>query len=113
MDDVRHCRDEAGEKEAGIDGRARRPRSEKKERQHCEARDRVSAKILRVRIVETVEIELKQRRSRPNEDGSQDGGVTSNECFGSFGCHLIGAIDGLRTDWKEMEAGLQLIYVSI
>jgi len=111
MDDIRERGNEAGNKGGAVE-RWLLP-SEEYEGQHSEEGDGIPVKILGPWIVETVEVELKERGGRPNKDGRENGSVTSNECFGSFRCHLIGAIDGLRCDWKERKAGLQLICVSI
>src|SRR5205085_7817536 len=48
----------------------------KGERHDGEKRDRVTVKILRERIVVSVEIKLEKRGCRPDEDGGENRGVT-------------------------------------
>jgi hypothetical protein len=47
----------------------------KNERHNGETGDRITIEVLRPRIVETIEIVLKERRHRPDDDGSEKRGI--------------------------------------
>ena len=46
-----------------------------RERENGEARDRIPIKILRKRIIETVQIKLEERWRRPDQDGGENRGI--------------------------------------
>ena len=58
----------------------------KNERNNGEAGDEITVKILRPRIVETIQVILKKGRQRPDDDGGEDSGVSARE-LASVSCH--------------------------
>jgi hypothetical protein len=77
MEDVWEGWDEAGKECAAIEATAIPTKID--ERQDGEATDGVAVEVLRPRIVEAVEVELKEGWGRPDKDSRKDRGVTSDE----------------------------------
>ena len=111
MDDIWERGDEARQEYAAIESRTVARRTEIHEWQNGEAADRIAVEVLRPRIVEAVEVELKEGWRRPDQHGGEDSGVASHELVASLARHFLEAIGRIRFDWKERKAGLQLIYV--
>ena len=77
MDDVWERGDEARKEYAAVEARAVATKID--ERQDGEAADGITVEVLRPRIVESVEVELKKGWRRPDEHSREDRGVTSHE----------------------------------
>src|SRR3989442_11486800 len=88
MDDIGERGDEAREEYATIETRSVARKTEIHEGQDGEAADGIAVEVLRPRIVEAVEAELKKGWRRPDEHSREDRGVTS-ECFPFFFRHIL------------------------
>ena len=113
VDDVRQGRDEADEKKSGVQAWPALAKAVKDKWEHGEKADQITVKILRPGIVITVQVKLKERRRRPDEDGREDGGVSSGKCFAGLFCRRHGFARAAGFDSKETSVGLQSFNASI
>ena len=78
----------------------------KNERNNGEAGDEITVKILRPRIVETIQVILKKGRQRPDDDGGEDCGVSARE-LARASCHEANC--GTASRFSQVRAGLAQI----
>ena len=93
VDDVRQSRQQTNAENIPVETRSASLKSIKGERENGEKRDRVAIKILREGIVESIEIKLKKRRRRPDEDGRENGGITLGEIFLARGLRSVAGLN--------------------
>jgi hypothetical protein len=80
VNDIRQAGNQAERDRADVDlGSATKLNKDK--RNDCETGNQVAVKILRPRIVKAIEIKLKERRHRPDDDGREKGGVAFGQLF--------------------------------
>jgi Flp pilus assembly protein TadD len=78
MDDIWQTRNQTERDRADVDLRTT-AELKQNDRNDGEAGDGVAIEILRPRIVEAIQVKLKERGQRPNADGSEDGAVSARK----------------------------------
>ena len=90
---VRQRRQETDAEDVPVETRSAALKSIKGEGKNSQKRDRITIKILREGIVESVEIELEKRWCRPDENGRKNGGITLGEIFFVRGLRSVAGLN--------------------
>ena len=93
MNDVRQGRQETNAEDPPVEAWSAALKSVKGERENGEKRDRVTIKILRERIVISIEVKLKKRWRRPDENSRENGGITLGKIFFARGLRSVAGLN--------------------
>jgi hypothetical protein len=110
MDDIGQAWNEAKPNSAHVDPGSAAVDAIENQRRNGEACGGVSVKVLRPRIVVTIQVILEQRRNRPNDNGGQDCGVAFRKISGARNtCELEGI--GVRGSFRCRWVGMRLLHI--